>query len=110
MTYTASHNDIFTRILTGIRQMSSWTARAVFGVFVFVAAAFALLATTFIGLMIAAAALCLKAAHSFGRGGSARRPKPDFRSKEPGARDGQTLDAHRTADGWVIDTTFTPKS
>ena len=108
MTYTASHNDLFARVLTGIRQMSSWAARAVFGVFVFVAAAFALLATTFIGLMIAAAALCLKVAHSIGRGGNSRRQSGN---KRPGApQRSETLEAHRTADGWVIDTSFNSKS
>ena len=66
-------------------------AKAGFGVFLIVAALAALVATTFIGIMLALAAVFL----TFAR--PRRKPQP-VRTGET-----QTLDARRTADGWVIE-------
>ena len=66
----------------------------------------ALLATTIVGVVIALAALLLKIAHNFGRSDA----KPDTASRfrahatdKRGESQGETLDAHRTPDGWVIE-------
>ena len=67
-------------------------AKAGFGVFLLVAAIAALVATTFIGIMLALAAVFLTFA------------RPRRRAQQPvRAGETQTLDAHRTADGWVIE-------
>lgn len=66
-------------------------AKAGFGVFLLVAALAALIATTFIGLMLAIAAVFLTFARP-------RRKAQVVRTGES-----QTLDARRTADGWVIE-------
>lgn len=66
-------------------------AKAGFGVFLLVAAIAALIATTFIGLMLAIAAVFLTFARP-------RRKAQVVRTGES-----QTLDARRTADGWVIE-------
>ena len=66
-------------------------AKAGFGVFLIVAALAALVATTFIGIMLALAAVFLTFARP-------RRKAQPVRTGET-----QTLDARRTADGWVIE-------
>ena len=66
-------------------------AKAGFGVFLLVAAIAALVATTFIGIMLALAAVFLTFARP-------RRKAEPVRTGET-----QTLDARRTADGWVIE-------
>lgn len=66
-------------------------AKAGFGVFLLVAAIAALIATTFIGLMLAIAAVFLTFA----------RPRRKAQAVRTG--ESQTLDARRTADGWVIE-------
>ncbi len=66
-------------------------AKAGFGVFLLVAAIAALVATTFIGIMLALAAVFLTFARP-------RRKPQVVRAGET-----QTLDARRTADGWVIE-------
>ena len=66
-------------------------AKAGFGVFMIVAALAALVATTFIGIMLALAAVFLTFARP-------RRKAQPVRTGET-----QTLDARRTADGWVIE-------
>lgn len=66
-------------------------AKAGFGVFLLVAALAALIATTFIGLMLAIAAVFLTFA----------RPRRKIHTVQTG--ESQTLDARRTADGWVIE-------
>ena len=67
-------------------------AKAGFGVFLIVAALAALVATTFIGIMLALAAVFL----TFAR--PRRKVQQPVRTGET-----QTLDARRTADGWVIE-------
>ncbi len=66
-------------------------AKAGFGVFLLVAALAALVATTFIGIMLALAAVFLTFA----------RPRRKVHVVPTGET--QTLDARRTADGWVIE-------
>ena len=76
-----------------LNQVFGVLAKAAFGVFLIVAAIAALVATTFIGIMLALAAVFLTFA-------SPRRKAQPVRTGEPPS---QTLDARRTADGWVIE-------
>ena len=92
MTETLGHSDIATRVHLALKAFGSLLAKAGFGLFLLVAAFAALVATTFIGIMLAIAAVFLTFAQGFGR---ARR------KQEPS--DPQTLEARRTADGWVIE-------
>ncbi|MEM6626202.1 MAG: hypothetical protein AAGB25_00955 [Pseudomonadota bacterium] len=105
MTGTQAAPDLFARISFYAKRLTSWAARAGFGVFVVAAAGVALLATTLLGLFLALAALFLKAAHSFGRGGGRSNANPrGGASARPDRRPvGDTLDATQTPDGWVID-------
>ncbi|MBI1358701.1 MAG: hypothetical protein GC155_00275 [Alphaproteobacteria bacterium] len=76
-----------------LKRFVAFMGRAGFGLFVVAAIAIALVATTFIGLMLAVAAGFLTLAYHLGRGSRSGR-QPD---------DPNTLDAHRTPDGWVIE-------
>jgi hypothetical protein len=75
-----------------VQRLGRFLGKAGFGLFLIAAAIAALVATTFIGLMLAIAAVFLTFAHAIGRP-SRRRQQGD-----PG-----TLEARRTADGWVIE-------
>ena len=90
MTETLGQPDIGSRLMLGLQRVFGVLAKACFGLFLLVAALAALVATTFIGLMLAIAAVFLTI-------GRSRRHKPVRRA------DTQTLDARRTADGWVIE-------
>lgn len=92
MTETLGHNDLGTRLNLALKSFGGFLAKAAFGVFLLVAAFVALVATTFIGLMLAIAAVFLTFARP--------RRKPAHR-QEGGAP--STLEAKRTADGWVIE-------
>jgi hypothetical protein len=94
MTDTLGHPDIGTRIFAAFNRFFGFLAKAGFGVFLVAAAVFTLFAATFIGLMLAIAAVFL----TFGR---SRRRKAEVRQGE--VRTGETLEARRTADGWVIE-------
>lgn len=74
-----------------LNQVFGVLAKAAFGIFLLVAAIAALIATTFIGIMLALAAVFLTIA----------RPRRKVQPARPGET--QTLDARRTADGWVIE-------
>lgn len=119
MTLSASNNDFFSKIAYYLRRFSAWIARAGFGFFVVFAAGAALIATTVIGLLIAMAALFLNMGSRVMRGSkyneqgagfkAAGRAKV-FRGQGPsradgdgGATKGETLEAHKTANGWVIE-------
>ncbi len=93
MTETLGHPDFGTRVYIALQKFGGFLGKAGFGLFLLFAAFAALLATTFIGLMLAIAAVFLTFAQSIGR---PRRSKP-----VPGEPD--TLEARRTADGWVIE-------
>jgi hypothetical protein len=80
MTETLGHSDIATRVHLALKAFGSLLAKAGFGL------------TTFIGIMLAIAAVFLTFAHGFNR--SRRKAEPV---------DNQTLEARRTADGWVIE-------
>ena len=72
--------------------MAGFLGKAGFGLFLLAAAIAALVATTFIGLMLAIAAVFLTFARRIGRTSRrARMAIPD------------TLEARRTGDGWVIE-------
>jgi len=92
MTETLGHNDFGARLQLALKSFGGFLAKAAFGVFLLVAAFVALVATTFIGLMLAIAAVFLTFARP--------RRKPAHR-QEGGAP--STLEAKRTADGWVIE-------
>ena len=89
MTETLGQPDFGSRLTAGFQQIFGIIAKACFGLFLLVAALAALVATTFIGLMLAIAAVFLTL-------GRSRRRKT---VQEPS----QTLEARRTADGWVIE-------
>jgi uncharacterized membrane protein len=88
MTETLGQPDIGSRLYAGFQRFCAFLGKAGFGVFLLAAAIFTLLAATFIGLMLAIAAVFLSFA----------RPK-----RRAAKADEQTLEARRTADGWVIE-------
>ncbi len=91
MTETLGSHDIGARIHLALRQLGGLLGKAGFGLFLLAAAVAALVATTFIGILLAVAAVFLTLAHSFGR-------KPRRQDGDP-----DTLEARRTGDGWVIE-------
>jgi hypothetical protein len=91
MTETLGQPDIGSRLMLGVRHVFGVLAKAGFGLFLLVAALAALVATTFIGIMLAIAAVFLTVGRSRRKG----KVQPDAAP--------QTLDARRTADGWVIE-------
>lgn len=91
MTDTLGQTDPGSRLMLGLQRAFSMLAKAGFGLFLIFAALAALVATTFIGLMLAIAAVFL----TVGR--------PSRRAPAQTAAEPQTLDARRTADGWVIE-------
>jgi len=90
MTDTLGQPHLGARLMMAVQQVFGFIARAGFGVFLIVAALVALVATTFIGIMLAFAAIFL----TFTRPRRKRAPAPDK---------SQPLEARRTADGWVIE-------
>ena len=93
MTETLGHNDFGTRFHLALKSFGGFLAKAGFGLFLLVAAFVALVATTFIGLMLAIAAVFLTFA----------RPRRKQQAKQAEAGTSSTLEARRTADGWVIE-------
>lgn len=91
MTDTLGHPDFGSRMMAAAQQVFAFLAKAGFGVFLLVAALAALVATTFIGIMLAIAAVFLTIA------------RPRARRAAQTVRSGDTLEARRTADGWVIE-------
>ena len=91
MTDTLGQQDFGARFTTGVQRVFGFLAKAGFGLFLLVAALAALVATTFIGLMLAIAAVFLTIA------------RPRRRAPVAARGDSQTLEARRTADGWVIE-------
>ncbi len=92
MTETLGHNDFGKRLNLALKSFGGFLAKAGFGLFLLVAAFAALVATTFIGLMLAIAAVFLTFA----------RPRRK-QAKQAAATGTSTLEATRTADGWVIE-------
>ena len=90
MTETLGSHDIGARIHLALRQLGGFLGRVGFGLFLLAAAIAALVATTFIGLLLALAAVFLTIAHGFAR--------KSRKQEDPG-----TLEARRTGDGWVIE-------
>ena len=91
MTETLGSHDIGARFHLALRQLGGFLGKVGFGLFLVAAAIAALVATTFIGILLAVAAVCLTIAHSFGRKARRQDSDPD------------TLEARRTGDGWVIE-------
>lgn len=92
MTETLGHNDLGARFHLALKSFGGFLAKAGFGLFLLVAAFAALVATTFIGLMLAIAAVFLTFA----------RPRRK-QARQAAATASSTLEARRTADGWVIE-------
>ena len=92
MTETLGPSDFGTRFHLAMKSFGGFLANAGFGLFLIVAAFVALVATTFVGVMLAIAAVFLTFARP--------RRKPVHGS---GSGAGDTLEARRTADGWVIE-------
>jgi len=90
MTETLEQHDSLAVIL---KRFAVFMGRAGFALFIVAAIGIALVATTFIGLMVAVAAIFLSFAYQLGRGSRANRA-----SSDP-----NTLEAQQTANGWVIE-------
>lgn len=90
MTDTLGQTHLGARFMSALRQVFGFAAKACFGLFLMVAALAALIATTFIGIMLAIAAIFL----------TLTRPR---RKQAPAPDKSQPLEARRTADGWVIE-------
>jgi hypothetical protein len=91
MTDTLGQTHLGTRLMMALHRVFGFVAKAGFGLFLVVAAVAALVATTFIGLMLAIAAIFL----------TLTRPRRHKRAPAPDKA--QPLEARRTADGWVIE-------
>jgi hypothetical protein len=91
MVETLGHHDFGARLYLALQKLGGFLGKAGFGLFLLFAALAALVATTFIGLLLAIAAVFLTFAHGIGR--SRRREEADP----------NTLEARNTADGWVIE-------
>ena len=91
MTETLGHNDMGHRLAAGLQRFGALLGKAGFGLFLLAAAIAALVAGAFIGLMLVIAAVFLTFAHSL------------MRPRRQASEDG-TLEARRTADGWIIET------
>jgi len=91
MTETLGQPDFGSRLAAGVSRAFGLLAKAGFGIFLMFAALAALIATTFIGLMLAIAAVFL----------TLTRPRRRKAAEAQAAS--QTLEARRTADGWVIE-------
>lgn len=98
MTETLGHNDMGHRLAAGLQRFGAMLGKVGFGLFLLAAAVAALVASAFIGLMIAIAAVFLTFAHSL------MRPRRKANQGQHGQADDGTLEARRTADGWVIET------
>lgn len=92
MTDTMGETSISERMQAIFARAAGFLGRAGFVVLLVMAAGAALVATTVIGLILALAALFLTVAHGLGRRRRQRETADD------------TLEARRTADGWVIET------
>lgn len=100
MTDAMEHNDPLSRLSAGMQRAGLWLGRAGFGLFLLLAAGAALLATTFIGVLLAIAAVFLTLTHGRRVRRAARR-QAQQRAAAPS--EPATLEARRTPDGWVIE-------
>ncbi len=100
MTDTMEHNDPLSRISAGLQKAGLWLGRAGFGLFLLLAAGAALLATTFIGVLLAIAAVFLTLTH---RRRMRRKAAPAAAPSQRPSSEPATLEARRTPDGWVIE-------
>lgn len=91
MTETLGHSDFGARLHLALQRLGGFLGKAGFGLFLIAAAVAALVATTVIGLMLALAAIFLSFAHGMSRKSRRQQADPN------------TLEARRTADGWVIE-------
>ena len=91
MTETLGSHDIGVRLQLALRRLGGLLGKVGFALFLLAAAIAAIVATTFIGILLAVAAVFLTFAHSFGRKSRRQDADPD------------TLEARRTGDGWVIE-------
>jgi len=92
MTETLGQNDMSHRLAAGLQRFGAMLGKVGFGLFLLAAAIAALVASAFIGLMLAIAAVFLTFAHSV------------MRPRRKAKADDGTLEARQTADGWIIET------
>ncbi len=102
MTETMEHSDPFSRIGAAMHRAGLWLGRVGFGLFLLLAAGAALLATTFIGVLLAIAAVFLTLTYGRRARAHVRKTQAAARSSETSG-DMTTLEARRTPDGWVIE-------
>lgn len=92
MTETIVRMDAFAPLARWMDVAGRWLGRAGFGVFAVAAIMIAVVATTFVGALLAAAIFFLQASRAFNR-----------RSTRARADTSDLLEARPTADGWVIE-------
>ncbi|MEZ5938879.1 MAG: hypothetical protein R3C52_11795 [Hyphomonadaceae bacterium] len=98
MTETLQQHDPAHQAMAFLGAARRWIGRVGFGLLVGVALLIAVIATTFVGFLLAGAALFL----SLGRWGRKAAPKAAMRADRQSAPD-DVLEARPTADGWVIE-------
>lgn len=91
-------NDLGHRLAAGLQRFGALLGKTGFGLFLLAAAVAALVASAFIGLMIAIAAVFLTFAHTV------MRPRRQAGQDGSAMAEEGALEARRTADGWVIET------
>jgi hypothetical protein len=95
MTDTLEHSDIQARLANALHAVARFIRRAGVVLLLLAAGLTAVVATTFIGLVLVVGAVFLSLAYGFGRPARRTTARPEG---TPG-----TLEARRTADGWVIE-------
>jgi len=97
---SGSGGDAGTWIWRVLDRAGSFLGKIGFGLFLLLALGATLVATTFVGIMLALAAGFLTFTHRLGRKRSSRSSS-GAEATEQGPP--PTLEAHRTADGWVTE-------
>ena len=96
----ATERDAFgSKVSDAFDRGGRFLGRIGFGLFLLLAVGATLVATTFVGVMLALAAGFLALTHKLGRKSKAKASASEQSGPPP------TLEAHRTADGWVTETT-----
>lgn len=94
----ASERDAFgSRVSEAFDRGGRFLGKIGFGLFLMLALGATLLATTFVGVLLALAAGFLALTQKLGRKSRSKGRAPEQSGPPP------TLEAHRTADGWVTE-------
>lgn len=95
----APRDEMWGKASAALDRGGRFLGRVGFGVFLLIAVVVTLIATTFVGVMLALAAGFLALTQKFsGRKRSGGQGGDDLKDGPP-----PTLEAHRTADGWVTE-------